>query len=187
MKIHNNIAYDDPLIIFKFDYYKQGLLVPIIEYEVYSSNRNKLNLSICQDIGIEISVPLLTEKEDEACIQLCDEKCVYLSYSSDNKKYNCKCEAKNSMTDITDIEPQNWNKEGLYKNYCKLKNGNVNMDKNQIIETLNQEFVNGNLDKLISDVIEGNDIIIKNKNIIVQITTTNNQRNDYYHILYIID
>ena len=186
LKIYNNIAYDDPLIIFKFDYYKEGLLVPIIEYEVYSSNRNKLNLSICQDIGIEISVPLLTEKEDEACIQLCDEKCEFLSYSSDNKKYNCKCEAKNSMTDITDIEPQSWNQEGLFKNYCKLKNGNVNMDKEDII-ALRDDFKFGKLNRLIPDVIAGNDIVIKNKNIAVQITTTDNQRNNNYNNLSAIN
>jgi hypothetical protein len=187
LKKFYNINQNDPLIIFKFDYYKQGLLVPIIEYEVYDNKRNILNLNICKNIGIEISVPLLTEKEEEACVQLCDEECVHIGYSSDKKKYICKCEVKESLTIITGIEPQSWNKEGIFKEYCELKNGNVNMDKNQIIETLKQEFVNGNLDKLISDVIEGNDIIIKNKNFLVQITTTNNQRNDYYHNLSIID
>ena len=58
-----------------------------IEYEVYDNKRNILNLNICKNIGIEISVPLLTEKEEEACVQLCDDKCVYLSYSSDNKNF----------------------------------------------------------------------------------------------------
>ena len=179
LKMHYNIREDDSLIIFKYDYYKQGLLVPIVEYEVYDSKRNILSLSICKDIGIEISVPLLTEKVEEACVQLCDEKCEFISYSSDNKKYKCICEVKESMTLITGIEPQSWNKEGIFKKYCEIINGNVNMDKNEIVETLKEEFVNGNLNKLIPDVIKGNDIIIIKKDFIVQIATTTDYNNNY--------
>ena len=180
LKMHYNIAQNDSLIIFKYDYYSEGLLVPIIEYEVYDSNRNILSLEVCKDVGIEISVPLLTEKEEEACIQLCDDNCEFLSYSSDNKKYKCICEVKESMPDITDIEPQSWNKEGNFKNYCELKNGIVNMDKSKIID-LKQDFINGNLNRLISDVIGGYDIVIKNKNFIVQVATTDYHRYNNYH------
>jgi hypothetical protein len=187
LKTYYNIRYNDSLIIFKFDYYKQGLLVPIVEYEVYDSKRNKLELDKCQNIGIEISVPLLTEKVEESCVQLCDEKCEFLSYSSDNKKYKCICEVKEPMSLITEIVPQSWNKEGIFKKYCEIINGNVNMDNNEIVKTLKEEFVNGNLNKLIPDIIIGNDIIIKRKNIIVQIGTTDYQRYNNNNNLSIID
>ena len=180
LKNHYNIQQNDSLIIFKYDYYAEGLLVPIIEYEVYDSNRNILSLNYCKDVGIEISVPLLTKKEEEACIQLCDDNCEFLSYSSDNKKYKCICEVKESMPCITGIEPKSWNKEGNFKNYCELKNDNINMDKSKIID-LKQDFKNGNLNRLISDVIGGYDIVIKNKNFIVQVATTDYHRYNNYH------
>ena len=182
------IREDAPLIIFKFDYYKEGLLVPIIEYEIYDSvTRDKLILTPCKNIPIEISVPLLTKKEEEPCIQLCDENCVYLYYSPNNKKYNCKCEFKEEMTLITNISPQSWNKEGFFKRFCEIKNDDVNLNKNEIVEALVQEFNKGTLNKLLPDVISGNDIVIEKKDIIFQITTTINQIYNNYNNLSTID
>ena len=38
------------LIIFKIDYYLEGLLIPIIGYDVYHpKNKSKLNLSYCNE------------------------------------------------------------------------------------------------------------------------------------------
>ena len=186
LKQHYNLSHEEPLIIFKFDYYESGLLVPITEYEVYDINGFKLSLGICKDIGIEISIPLLTEEDEESCVQLCDDNCVFLSYSSDTKKYNCKCEIKQSMTLVSNIQPQKWNKEGTFKKFCEIKNGRFNLN-NEIIEDLKQEFINGNLNKIMPDVIAGNDIVIKDKDINVQITTTENQKNNNYNDLTSID
>ena len=46
-----------PLIIFKIDYYIPGILIPVVEYEVYHpKNNSKLNLSYCNDT-ININPP----------------------------------------------------------------------------------------------------------------------------------
>ena len=57
LKSTNNIDPDEDLIIFKVDLYEEGLLMPIVEYEVYNpDNFQKLNLSVCKNI--EISLPV---------------------------------------------------------------------------------------------------------------------------------
>ena len=53
--IDNNIT----LYILKIDIFENGLLIPIIEYEVYNSKtKKKLNLNICKQIKINISIPV---------------------------------------------------------------------------------------------------------------------------------
>ncbi len=47
------------LIIFKIDYYKEGLLIPVIGYEIYNPiNKSLLNLSYCEDILIKLNIPV---------------------------------------------------------------------------------------------------------------------------------
>ena len=54
-----------PLLIFKIDYYEQGLLIPIVEYEIYNFKTiEKLDLNICSNNKIEILLPVnINEKE----------------------------------------------------------------------------------------------------------------------------
>ena len=62
LKEEYNISEEDNLYIFKIDYYIEGLLGPKVEYEVYYpllKNHLKLaNLSLCDDVNIEVSIPL---------------------------------------------------------------------------------------------------------------------------------
>ena len=59
LKNHYNISKSETLIIFKIDIYEEGLLMPIIEYEVYHPvTLAKLDLEICFDEKIEITVPI---------------------------------------------------------------------------------------------------------------------------------
>jgi len=53
-----------PLIIFKIDYYPSDLLIPIIAYEVYHPiNKSKLDLSYCEDILVELNIPVSIDEE----------------------------------------------------------------------------------------------------------------------------
>ena len=53
------------MLIFKIDIQKEGSLVPIVEYELYEiKNKSKLNLDICNDITIEILLPVLHVEDD---------------------------------------------------------------------------------------------------------------------------
>jgi len=59
LKNHYHIEDEDPLIMFKIEYYQEGLLIPVIEYEVYDIKEKKiLNLTICQNETIQISIPV---------------------------------------------------------------------------------------------------------------------------------
>ena len=61
-----NINENETLLILKIDYFEEGLLIPIIEYEVYNSNtKEKLDLIYCKDIKIDISIPVIINEEDE--------------------------------------------------------------------------------------------------------------------------
>ena len=56
LRIFYNISDNITLLIFKIDIMEKGLLIPIIEYEVYNSDtKEKLDLTICNDIKIDIS------------------------------------------------------------------------------------------------------------------------------------
>ena len=63
LKKYYNISEDHPLIIFKVDKYDIGLLIPIVEYEVYNFDSEKveiLNLEVCQNLKIDLFLPYTT-------------------------------------------------------------------------------------------------------------------------------
>ena len=54
-KIDKNLS----LIIFKVDYFMEGLLIPVIGYEVYHPlNFSQLNLNYCKNITIKLNIPV---------------------------------------------------------------------------------------------------------------------------------
>ena len=59
LKVMNGINIDEPLLIFKIDYYSYGSLVPIINYEVYNPNtKEKLELDYFKDELIGVNLPV---------------------------------------------------------------------------------------------------------------------------------
>ena len=61
LKYYYNITNDNDIYIVKIEYKFKELLIPIIEYEVYylnNSNLEKLNLTLCNNIKIEILIPV---------------------------------------------------------------------------------------------------------------------------------
>jgi hypothetical protein len=80
LRSYYNISDNETLLMFKVDYYEEGLLIPIIYYEVFSFGmKKKLDMSVCKDIKIDISLP--------ASI---NENKLFL-YNSSNEFYNDKC------------------------------------------------------------------------------------------------
>ena len=108
-KISNNIS----LIILKMDIFEDGLLIPIIEYEVYNSEtKEKLDLNICKDIKINISIPVIIDENN------------IFKYNSSNEYYNDNCYsyASNNNTDIIINDRRNEyinNNISLCENNCK--------------------------------------------------------------------
>ena len=57
--LRNYYNFENPLefIIFKIEYHEEGLLIPIIEYEIYDiENNTKLNLGICEENNITLNI-----------------------------------------------------------------------------------------------------------------------------------
>ena len=144
-----DIQPNETIIIFKIDVYEEGLLMPIVEYEMYHPNNyTRLDLSICDEFNINISVPVSVDEDN------------LYKYFPTSDYYNDKCFPFTSIngTDIILKDRQNEyisnnltlceNNCNLigYNNYlkyssceCKIKNeiniiGDVVIDKDKLLE-----------------------------------------------------
>ena len=95
LKSHYNISLNDSLYLIKLDVKQEGMKIPKIEYEVYypfnSSNElTKLNLNICKDNKVQISIPFVISERLE-------------KYNISSDYYNDICSKTTSKngTDIT--------------------------------------------------------------------------------------
>jgi len=82
LKQKYNISENGSLIIFKVEYFEEGLLIPIIEYEVYNPlSHEKLELDVCQEklVGVVIEIPVKIDEEN------------LFKYNSSNEYYNDLC------------------------------------------------------------------------------------------------
>ena len=100
-KINDDLS----LIILKVDYYMDGLLIPVIGYEVYHpENKSQLDLNYCKDDTIKLKIPVSINEEKE--------------YKHDPKSdyYNDECSAytTDNGTDILLNDRQN---EYITNNY----------------------------------------------------------------------
>jgi len=87
LKSNNGINENQTLIILKIDIYKEGLLMPVIEYEVYHPTEfYKLNLTDCDNLKIVISLPVSINEDElykhDPSSDYYNDKCY--SYTSDN-------------------------------------------------------------------------------------------------------
>ena len=65
LKAHYNLSKYENLLIFKVDVYEEGLFMPIVEYEIYHPyTLEKLNLEICENKKVQISLPVVINEED---------------------------------------------------------------------------------------------------------------------------
>jgi len=116
LKNHYEIPEDETLIIFKIDIIKEGLLIPIIEYEIYNPiNLEKLDLKHCEDKKIEILIPVSIDEDN------------LFKYNSSDDYYNdlCYSYTTESKTDIVIKDRQNEfinNNLSLCESHCEYKN-----------------------------------------------------------------
>ena len=89
LKINNNISINDPLLMLKADIYEIGKLIPRIEYQIYNmETKQQLNLSICKDDKVEISVPAKIDGDK------------LYKYNISDDYYNDICSISDSNIDI---------------------------------------------------------------------------------------
>ncbi len=138
------------LIILKIDYKMEGLLIPVIGYEVYHPlNMSQLNLSYCSGINIKLNIPVSID-EDEV------EK-----YDPNSDYYNDDCYAYTSEngTDIILNDRKNEysdNNLSLCENNCEY-NGYNSETKKALCECVTKIEID-----LISDIISNENLLSNN-------------------------
>ena len=120
-----NISINDSLYIFKINKKIEGMKIPKIEYEVYyplyTTELYQLNLSLCENIKIEISIPMILNDSLD-------------KYDSNSDYYNnlCSKTTSESGTDISLADRKNEfidNNMTICEENCELKNYNYNYKK----------------------------------------------------------
>ena len=98
------------LIIFKVDYYKEGLLIPIIGYEVYDpKNKSKLDLSLCNKTSINYNIPVSINEDN------------LFKYDPSSEYYNDECNTYTTENG-TDILINDRQEEFVDKNMSLCEN-----------------------------------------------------------------
>ena len=152
LKEYYKMGDNGSLLIFKVDYYDESSTTPIVEYEIYDfENKRKLNLSICQNIPIEIDIPasidednifkynLSSEYYNDRCYPYTTEQGTDIILSDRKNEYY-----QNNMTlceencDYNGYD--NETKRAICK--CKIKEtflsiSEINFDKDKLIEFFN--------------------------------------------------
>ena len=98
-----NINPNDTLIIFKYDYKVEGLLIPIVGYEVFHPlTKEILNLNYCNETSIDLIIPVNIEENElykhdpkndyykDKCNSFPSEKGVDMTLYDRKKEYNDK-------------------------------------------------------------------------------------------------
>ena len=107
-----NISSNLSFIIFKIDYYIEGLLIPIIGYEIYEPiNKSKLNLSYCEESSISYNIPVAIDENN------------LFKYNPNSEYYNDQCNTyttKNGTDIILNDRKEDFkeNNMSLCENLC---------------------------------------------------------------------
>ena len=143
------------LIIFKIDYYKEGLLIPVIGYEIYHPiNKSLLNLTYCEDILIKLNIPVSI-----------DESNLFI-YDPNSEYYTDECFAYTTENG-TDILLNDRKTEYIYNNLSLCEANCIYNGYNEDTKKALCECESKNKIGLISDIINNenilsNDFIIDN-------------------------
>ena len=136
-----------PLIILKVDYYKPGLLIPVIGYEVYDPiNKTQLNLNLCKDKLVKLNIP----------VSINEDKVYKHDPYSDYYNDECSVYTTDNGTDILINDRQNEyieNNYSLCENNCTF-NGYDKKTKKTLCECETKPSIG-----LISNIIKDEDVL----------------------------
>ena len=123
LKTKYNIGKDEELILFKIEYYLSGFNIPIIEYQIFSSeDKINLNLNYCKNISVEYYIPVSINETE------------LFKYNSSSDYYNDRCYrfTTENGTDISNYDRKNeynQNNLSLCENNCVFKEYNFTLKK----------------------------------------------------------
>ena len=119
LKEEYNISKEESLIIFKIDIQNKNKSLTYVQYEVYNPNNlEELDLKVCQNLPINISVPANLSSETITLYENL-KKSGYNLFNSKDKFYNDICTAYTSInnTDILLIDRQ----KDIYEKFGNLE------------------------------------------------------------------
>ena len=143
---------NDSLIILKIDYFMEGLMIPIIGYEVFHpTNKSKLNLDYCKDFLINYNIPVSINEDDVS------------KYDPNSEYYNDECTTSKSEngTDITLNDRQkeyNDNNMSLCENRCNFTDYNTSTKKSVCMCEIKSKIYT------ISEILESKETVSKDFN-----------------------
>ena len=118
LKEKYNILEDEQLFIFKTELYFDGLLMPLIDYEIFDlKNKTKLNLNYCKDNNIEINMIMKVSINEN----------ILFEYIPNSSYYTDICNIINDDEDITLYDRKNnFNNRNLSicPKYCRYNGYN---------------------------------------------------------------
>ena len=150
---------NETLIILKVEYYKTGLLIPIIRYEVFNpKNYSKLNLSYCNESLINYNIPVSIDENNLD------------KYDPTSEYYNDECNAYTTEngTDILLSDRKNEfieNNMSLCENICEYSG--YDKEKKKVICQCNIKY----RDFIISEIEKEANLL--NNNITVEESNSN--------------
>ena len=90
LKAINNILYSEALIIFKVEKYIEGLIMPLVEYEIFNpKTKEKLDLSYCKNNNLNVSIYIPVSINDN----------ILFIYNPNSSYYNDICQNNNTVID----------------------------------------------------------------------------------------
>ena len=179
LKINNNLALNESLIIFKTDIKNDDLSVTYVQYEIYEPhNFTKLELDPCDKVNIVVNVPVELSDYDLSQYER-SEKAGYNIYDSEDDFYNdiCATYTTENGTDmlLEDRKSQIYESSGkkvMCQNGCKFESYNKETKKakcncNVQIQSTQKDitkidFSKGNIaDKFLSPITNSNFLVLK--------------------------
>ena len=153
LKSINNIDQNESLFIFKIDYFKKGLLIPLIRYEIYNPiTKQVLNLNPCKNQKVNISIPVSINESElfkyDPSSEYYTDRC--FPYTSENNTDITLDDRKNEYiennltlceNDCEYVDYDSYNKEVICECLVKIDFPLIS-DINIDIEKLKNNFIN---------------------------------------------
>ena len=150
LKEYYNISQNKSLLMLQLDIYVEGILIPIVEYEVYNiETKKKLDLNVCEGINIKILRSANVNEEE------------LFKYDKNNDYYNdiCFTYTTKKGTDITIYDRKKEfikNNMSLCEVNCEFQGYNKEIKKSECDCQLKIKI------PLISEIVINKDILLNN-------------------------
>ena len=150
LRNHYHINKTKPLIIFKVDYYMEGISIPLIGYEVYHPDtKEKLELKYCQEVLIDYIIPVSIDENN------------LFKYDPNNEYYTDEC-LPYTTDNGTDIILNDRKEEFIINNWSLCENNCAYNGYNEETKKVSCKCEIKEKEFLITEVIYDKDILSNN-------------------------